>query len=442
MDLQLNDRVELEPRDINSYGQGVAEVNGLVVFCDGLLPGDHAIGRIKRLKKHYACAELEFLKKASRMRRQPFCSLFDYCGGCSLQHMNYPAQLIWKRQHVVDQLIRLGNFAENRIEEITKTTIGMEHPYYYRNKSQFAVAGPSGAVEIGFFRRGSHQICDGAVCGIVSPPADIARTVLRRHMETYQIAGYDEKAHRGLVRHLLVRTTCDHRSVLVCPVLNGDVLPAMDRWMADLKQDLAEKGHALESVYVNVQKKRGNTILSTDFRHIAGEPYIYERIGDIRYRISPASFFQINTVQTAALYKEVQRLADLKASEIVLDLYCGTGAIGLQLAAHAKQVIGNDVVAPAIADAQINAKMNGIDNASFYVGPAETVIPRLYDEGIQADCVVVDPPRKGCDRELLATILEMAPSKMIYVSCNPATLARDLRILADGGFKLQAVQPV
>lgn len=442
MRLDVDDLVVLSPRDINTFGQGVAEVDGMVIFCDGLLPGDRATCRIISCKKSYARAVIETLHTLSSYRREPFCSLFGSCGGCSLQHMDYAAQLQWKGDHVIDQLVHIGHFDKLTVRSITRPTIGMEDPFYYRNKSQFAVAGPAGHPQLGFYRRGSHTVCDGEVCKIGSPAADVARATLRRHMKRYRIPGYDEVGHRGLVRHLLVRTADDHRSVMVCPVLNGENLPEMDRWVNDLEQALAATGCALDSVFINVHKKRGNTILGSDFRHVSGSPYIEEAIRGIIYRISPASFFQINTTQTAVLYKEVIKFADLSPTETALDLYCGTGSIGLQLADQAKRVFGNEVVASAVADARINAEINGINNASFSIGLAEEVIPTLYEEGLRGDCVVVDPPRKGCDKKLLDTILTMLPERLIYVSCNPATLARDLRILADGGFKLQAVQSV
>lgn len=494
--MEIESILRLSPRDINQFGQGVAEWNGRVIFVDGLLPGDTADCRITDLRSNYGVARPVKMIEPSPDRRAPFCPLFPACGGCTLQHLDYAAQLRWKRHQVVSALTRIGGFDGTRVEQWVGPVKGMAEPMAYRNKVQFpvgvcgaeaakttetteatATAGTMGAVgtagtavpegaaaesaaalaslmvssvephpapavpAIGFYQMGSHRICDGDSCPIGHPAADLVRRSLREHMVRHCIPAYDERQERGLVRHVLIRVGFETRQVMVCPVLTADALPCADEWIAGLSADLSAVGFSLTSVYFNINARPGNRVLSDDYRLIWGAPRLSETLLGLTHAISPASFFQVNPLQTAVLYTEVLRAAALQPDETAFDVYCGTGSIALQLARHCRQVIGNELIPQAVADAEANARLNGIENVRFYAGRAEAVIPKLCVEGLRADCAVVDPPRKGCDERLLRTLLDMVPERLVYVSCNPATLARDLKVLA-GRFEPVSVQPV
>lgn len=501
--IKPHQQLELHAHGLNQHGQGVARLDGdgLVVFVDGLLPGETALCRIRDVRSNYAVADLIQLTTPSPDRVQPFCNLYESCGGCALQHLDYSAQLALKRQTVRDALIRIGGFAPDLVEGIVQPTAGMEDPLHYRNKVQFPV-GPSLPVssaaragsdsprtvtdpgtsavtaatrrsstppadhcssafstatrrsstppathpgpgpQIGFYQRGSHDICDGDRCDIGHPAADLVRALTRRHMADHNIPAYDEQTGRGLVRHIMVRAGFTTGQIMVCLVLTSPDLPAQDSWLSSLNTAIREAGLQLASVWLNINRRRGNRILGDRFIKLHGADHIEDVLLGIRYRISPASFFQVNPHQTEVLYTKALDAASLRPIDTVFDLYCGTGSISLALAQRCQRVIGNEIVEAAVEDARANALANGIINAEFYAGKAEEVIPRLYAEGARADCVVVDPPRKGCDSRLLKTIIDMAPSRLVYVSCDPATLARDLRILADGGFVLRSVEPV
>lgn len=498
--MEIESILRLSPRDINQFGQGVAEWNGRVIFVDDLLPGDTADCRITDLRSNYGVAQPVQIIELSPDRRTPFCPLFQACGGCTLQHLDYAAQLRWKHRQVIDALTRIGGFDETRFKQMVQPVKGMTEPVAYRNKVQFPVgvegAGTRGtaaaigatasgktvaltgadvssvtelvtesvmesvtesaaasvessaephlyptAPAIGFYQMGSHRICDGDSCPIGHPAADLVRRSLREHMVRHCIPAYDERRQQGLVRHVLIRVGFETGAVMVCPVLTAGVMPGANEWITGLAADLSAAGFRLVSVYFNINIRPGNRILSDDYRLIWGAPRLSETLLGLTHAISPASFFQVNPLQTAVLYTEVLRAAALQPDETAFDVYCGTGSIALQLARHCRQVIGNELISQAVADAEANARLNGIENVRFYAGRAEAVIPKLYVEGLRADCAVVDPPRKGCDERLLRTLLDMVPERLVYVSCNPATLARDLKVLA-GRFEPVSVQPV
>ncbi len=459
--------IELTAADLNLSGQGVARRDGMVYFVNGLLLGETAPCRLLDRRKNYAVAEpaakpqtaaahsrqsrprsakTSLLPKdgtssfsPSPDRVEPACSLFPACGGCDLQHLTYEAELRWKQKQVFDALVRIGSFAEKTVLDLLAPVIGMAEPVAYRNKMQFPVT----AKGIGFYQKGSRSVVDGACCPAGLPPADLVRDSFRNYMKRFSLSTYDGAIGLGLVRHLLVRVGERTRECMVCPIVTEPDMPGLGEWLSDLNGRLKTIGYSLTSAFININRDRRNRILGREFRHCFGSDVIYEEVGGIRYRISPASFFQVNTKQAEVLFKQVVKFAGVRPTDTVFDLYGGTGSIALQLAGFCQQVIGNEMVEAAVEDARKNARDNGILNARFVTGKAEAVVPDLYREGVRADVVVVDPPRKGCDGALLDTLCKMQPRRLVYVSCNPATLARDLKILADeGSFQLERVQPV
>lgn len=350
-------------------------------------------------------------------------------------HMDYKKQLEYKEDKVRNCLSRIGGFKNIPMEPIC----GMDQPYYYRNKSQVPVGrDKDGKINIGFYAGRTHHIIDTDHCYISAEVNTPIIKYLRSFIEKHKIEPYDEVNHTGLLRHILIRVGYSSGEVMVCLVINGKDIPHKKELIQGLR-----KIPGMKSICLNVNTSKTNAILGDQIIKVWGEPYIIDSIGNVKYQISPLSFFQVNPIQTEKLYNIALDYADLNGDEVVWDLYCGIGTISLFLAQRAKQVYGVEIIPQAIEDAKTNAKINNINNAKFYVGAAEEVLPRKYKEdNIKADVIVVDPPRKGCDESLLATILDMAPEKIVYVSCNPATLARDLKYLADGGYELKKVKPV
>ncbi len=426
---------------LSQEGQGVGRAEGLVVFVDGLVPGDRAQVRAVRTTPRYAMAVPERLLEPSPDRIAPFCADYDRCGGCALQHLAYPAQLSEKRRMVVDALARIGGVAD--ADTLVAPAIGMENPFDYRAKVQLPVAGSTEHPLIGFFARGSHDVVDAAECRVQHPVGDAVRDAVRAWMTAHAIAPYDERRHVGLLRHVVVRVGFATGQVMVGLVTNGSDLPAIPALVIGLETAVARfAGMKLESVFLDANTARTNVVLGGDVRILHGRPFIEERLSGLRFRISPLAFFQVNPKQTEALYAAVVDAAGLTGSETVYDLYCGTGAISLFLARRSARVVGIESVAPAVEDARANAVLNGLDNLEFVVGEAESIVPERYARGERADVVVVDPPRKGCDPRLLDTLSEMAPERIVYVSCNPATLARDVARLAETGYRVDTVTPV
>ena len=440
---------EVTIKSLNHSGQGVCHIDGKVCFVDKALPGDRLSIRLIEEKQSYATAEIADVIEASVDRIEPHCPLADRCGGCQLQHLAYPAQLHWKRQSVIDQLTHITGLDREQAEALCAETLASPDKWAYRNKVSFPVGGTVTNPEIGFFEPRSHRIVDGDVCPVQPEVSNRLRSIVRQWLIRHQIEPYNEVNHSGILRHIMTRVGFATREAMLVLVLNTDSCPEKLReaiesdLISEVKKACRELSFAFKSFYLNYQPKAGNLILGRHFELIWGDEFIYEELLGLRYRISPGSFFQINPAQTVQLYQEALRAADLQGHEQVYDLYCGTGSISLLLAKYAKSVIGIELFPAAIIDAKANAEINAIGNASFYTGAAEKVVPQLYKKGHMADVVVVDPPRKGCDAKLLSTMLDMAPRKIVYVSCNPATLARDLKILlADGIYKLNSVQPV
>ena len=433
--MNKNDRIEITIEDIGSEGEGIGKFEGYTLFVKDTVMGDRALVQVMKTGKTYGYARLLKLIKPSEFRVEPRCSIADKCGGCQLQHVDYQKQLEYKENKVRNCLTRIGGFRDFTMEPIS----GMEEPYYYRNKSQFPVGrNKDGSIAIGFYAGRTHSIIDTKHCYISAKLNIEILSFLRSFIEKYNIEPYVEETHKGLLRHILTRVGYSTGEIMVCLVINGKEIPYKDELIQGL-----QKIEGMKSICLNVNKEQTNVILGEKVISLWGETYITDRIGAIQYRISPLSFYQVNPVQTKKLYDVALEYADLHGDEVVWDLYCGIGTISLFLAQKAKKVYGVEIIPQTIEDAITNAQINEIENAEFFVGAAEEVLPRKYkEEKIYADVIVVDPPRKGCEQSLLDTILTMAPKRVVYVSCDPATLARDLKYLCEKDYELSKVKAV
>lgn len=455
--MNKNEEYVVSIDDITSEGDGVGRIEGYALFIKDALIGDKVRVKIMKAKKSYAFARLLEILEPSPFRVEPRCNIARQCGGCQLQHLDYQKQLEYKQNKVKNCLERIGKFqvkeskdenqsnpdnsnqghTSNHIE--MQPIMGMEDPFYYRNKAQFPVGtDKDGKIVTGFYANRTHSIIDTAHCYIQSEINEDILTIIREFLTKHKIPTYEETTHTGLVRHILTRVGYTTGEIMVCLILNGNKLPKQEELIENLTQI---KG--MKSICLNVNKEKTNVILGSKVIPIWGQDYITDAIGDVKYQISPLSFYQVNPDQTRNLYETALSYADLHGDEIVWDLYCGIGTISLFLAKKAKAVYGVEIVPEAIADAKKNAELNSIENATFFVGAAEEIMPSKYkEEHIVADVVVVDPPRKGCDASLLDTIVQMGPKKVVYVSCDPATLARDLRYLADRGYQVVKARAV
>ncbi|MCT4662968.1 MAG: 23S rRNA (uracil(1939)-C(5))-methyltransferase RlmD [Tissierellales bacterium] len=419
--------------DLSHQATGVAKKDNYTIFVEGAIPGDRVEAKIIKAKKNYAVARCMKIVEPSKHRREPICPIANICGGCQIMNIDYAEQLRLKKERVKQELRR------NNLEHIeVLDTLGMAEPYYYRNKAQFPVGERKGKLEIGFYKPQSHDIVDTKHCYIQHEINDKIIDIIRFFMEMYQIPAYDEVHQRGLVRHIITKTSFKTRDVMLILVINGSELPHSEE-LIDL---LTQRVEQIKSIQININEKNTNVILGNKTVKIYGEDQLIDYIGDLSFVISPESFFQVNPLQTEVLYQKALEKAGLTGEETVYDLYCGIGSISLFLAQKAKKVYGIEVVKQAIENARENARRNGIENAEFYLGTAEEVFPKLYKEGKKADVVVVDPPRKGCDEAVLDTIVEMNPEKVVYVSCNPASLARDIAYLMEKGYVAEEIQPV
>ncbi len=427
-----NDQIEINIEDIGTDGEGIGKVEGYTLFVKDTVMGDLALVQVMKSGKTYGYARLIRLISPSPYRTKPRCPISAKCGGCQLQHITYQKQLEFKENKVRNCLTRIGGFTDYTMDAIC----GMEEPYYYRNKSQFPVGyNKDGSTAIGFYAGRTHSIIDTEHCYIGAEINTDILKIIRKFLTEYHIEPYQEEAHKGLLRHILTRVGYSTGEIMVCLVINGSKLPHQDQLIAELR-----KLPGMKSICLNVNKEKTNVILGEKVITLWGEPFITDRIGTVNYRISAQSFYQVNPVQTKKLYDIALEYAGLHGDETVWDLYCGIGTISLFLAQMAKKVYGVEIIPQAIEDARTNARINGIENVEFYTGAAEEVLPRAYrEEKIYADVIVVDPPRKGCEKSLLDTILAMAPKRIVYVSCDPATLARDLKYLCEKDYKLERV---
>ena len=495
MSLEKNQEYEITIEDIGNEGEGIGHIDGMAVFVKDAVPGDVARIRIIKAKKNYAYARLMEILIPSVDRVEPICPHARQCGGCSIMQLRYEKQLEWKQSKVLNCLKRIGGIAdvESKMEpiigmgsvcfnesgdDLCKETDGQENNILgdekmsevkesfpairYRNKAQFPVRkDKDGHTVIGFYAGRTHHVIDTDVCYLQAPVNDEIIRRLRSFMKRYQVEPYDEEHHSGLVRHILTRVGKKTGEIMVCVIINGKELIGQ----FPLKQEGAEplRGHAsgkngkyanveqelvacltdipgMTSISLNVNQDKTNRILGIHCRTIWGRDTITDYIGNVKYQINPLSFYQVNPEQTEKLYRKALEYADLHGDETVWDLYCGIGTISLFLAQKAKKVMGVEIIPEAIDDARKNAKMNGFDNVEFFVGKAEEVLPEQYKKyGVYADVIVVDPPRKGCDEVALDTMITMAPKKIVYVSCDPATLARDVKVLVAAGYEVEKV---
>ena len=434
MEIKKNDILTVEITDTGIEGEGIGKTDGFILFVKDAVIGDTVQVKVMKAKKNYAYAKLEKVLVPSPFRVQPPCPFHRQCGGCQLQPLSYEKQLEFKQNKIRNNLIRIGGFSPEHIDACMEPIIGMEDPWHYRNKAQFPFGyDKEGNVVTGFYAGRSHNIIANTDCALgVEENKTVLETILA-YMKKYGVSAYDETSGKGLIRHVLIRKGFASGQLMACVVINGNKLPE--------EKALAEelwKIPGMTSVSINVNTERTNVILGKKVRVLKGEEKIEDTIGDVVFRISPLSFYQVNPIQTKKLYGQALEYAGLTGEETVWDLYCGIGTISLFLAKKAKKVYGVEIVPEAIADAKQNAARNGITNAEFFVGKAEEVLPQKYEEeGVYADVIVVDPPRKGCDEKCLETMVRMRPERIVYVSCDSATLARDLKYLGEMGYEVR-----
>lgn len=442
-----NDRVTVTIEDMGMDGEGIGKADGYTLFIKDAVIGDLVEAKIMKAKKNYAYARLEKVLKPSPFRVKPLCNYARVCGGCQLQAVSYEEQLRFKERKIFRDLVHIGGFSEEEIEKVMEPVVGMETPFYYRNKAQYPIGtDKEGKPVAGFYAGRTHSIIANTDCKLgLTINGAILEAVLT-FMEQNHITAYDETLHKGLMRHVLIRCGFATKEIMVCPVINGKDFPKAEEFIdCLLSLDLKEKGEAWEitSICISSNTKDTNVIMGNGFEVLYGKGYITDHIGDVAFRISPLSFYQVNPVQTKKLYEIALDYADLSGSETVWDLYCGIGTISLFLAKKAGKVYGVEIIPQAIENARENAIINRIENVEFFVGKAEEVLPEKYErEQIRADVIVVDPPRKGCDEKCLNTIVRMQPKRIVYVSCDPATLARDLKYLRENGYELRRVRGV
>lgn len=432
--VKKNDYIDVEFVDLTHEGQGVAKIDGFPIFVPDGLPGEKANIKILKVKKNYGYGKLIEIKERSPYRVDiPKEEKHKY-GGCQLHHMSYEGQLHFKQNLVEQTLARIGKLQDVTIHPI----IGMDEPFHYRNKAQVPVGEKDGRLISGFFKPRTHEIIDTDESVIHIEAINRAIRVVKGICNDLEIKAYNEEGHTGVLRHIMARYGKQTDELMIVLVTRTEKLPHQEAIVKKIVEALPN----VKSIVQNINPKRTNVILGEKNKLIWGREVIYDYIGNIQFAISPLSFYQVNPVQTKVLYEKALEYAQLTGNEVVVDAYCGIGTISLFLAQKARKVYGVEIVPDAIEDAKKNAKLNGITNVEFAAGEAETVIPKWAEAGIHPDVVVVDPPRKGCDQTLLQTIMEMKPKRVVYVSCNPATLARDLQILESGGYKTIEVQPV
>lgn len=475
---QKNMELELWIEDMSVDGEGIGKADGVAFFVKDAVVGDKVRIKILKMKKRYGYGRLLQVLEPSPYRVQPLCKSYRQCGGCQVQALDYAQQLKYKEKKVWDSLSRIGGFDLKKEQGILfHPIIGMEEPFFYRNKAQFPIGtDKDGKIVTGFYAARSHQIIPNRKCFLGVDINEKILDIVIDFMQEYHILPYDEVARKGLVRHVLIRYGFATKEIMVCLVINGRNLPHADKLVERLRT-LA----GMTSIVLNVNERNTNVILGEEIICLWGKAYITDYIGDVKYQISPLSFYQVNPVQTKKLYETALDYAGLSGEEAVWDLYCGIGTISLFLAQKAKHVYGVEIVEAAIADAKNNARINGIDNVTFLVGKAEEVLPEYYERGVseieqsllpedseenvqegkigfqekencvpkvqagdmsRPEVIVIDPPRKGCDEKCLETILKMKPERVVYVSCNPATLARDLKYLCEKDYEIKEVQPV
>ncbi|SEN94666.1 23S rRNA m(5)U-1939 methyltransferase [Terribacillus saccharophilus] len=433
--VEKNQTIELTFEDLTHDGDGVGKVDGYPLFVPYALPGETAQVKVIKTKKNFGFGKLMEITKPSPARVEPPCNVYIQCGGCQLQHMSYQLQLEMKQKQVQNAMKKIGHLEHVPVHP----ALGMDDPWRYRNKIQIPTAERNGEMITGFYRKRSHDIIeDMETCVIQDEVNDRMVEAVRRIASRLGISAYNEETHRGDLRHIMVRTGQQTNETMIVLVTRMNELPYAKELVAELHETYPQ----IKSIVQNINKERTNVILGRKTKLLWGEEYIYDTIGDIKFAISAQSFYQVNPAQTKVLYDQALAYANLSGNETVIDAYSGIGTISLFLAQKAKKVYGVEIVPQAVSDAKMNAKLNHMDNAEFYVGKAEEVMPWWKAQGLNPDVIVVDPPRKGCEEDLLQAMIDMKPKRIVYVSCNPSTLARDLRFLEDGGFETKQVQPV
>ena len=443
--MNKNEKIIVTIEDIGVNGEGIGKVEGYTLFVKDAIIGDTVEAVITKPKKTYAYAKMINIIEPSEHRVVAKCPVARQCGGCQIQELSYEAQLEFKNKKVRGNLERIGGFSPELLDEIMEPICGMAEPFYYRNKAQFPIGtDKEGKIVTGFYAGRTHQIIPNTDCALGVPVNREILQLILDYMNECHVTAYSEETGRGLVRHVLIRYGFKTKEIMVCLVVNGDNLPHSEKLV-----DKLAKIEGMTSITYSVNRENTNVIMGKEIGLLWGQGYITDYIGDVKYQISPLSFFQVNPVQTEKLYGLALEYADLKGEETVWDLYCGIGTISLFLAQKAKKVYGVEIVPQAIKDARNNAKINGIENAEFFVGKAEEVLPEYYaqyerEQGKRAyaDVIVVDPPRKGCDEMLLQTMVQMQPERIVYVSCDSATLARDLKYLCENGYEMKKCRAV
>lgn len=429
-----NQEYEVLIQDLASKGQGVGKVNNFTVFVPYTIPGETVKVKILKVKSSYAYGKAIEVINNSEERIEPKCDVFTKCGGCMMQHILYNKQLDYKRNIVKNALEKIGKVENINVNKV----IGMENCYEYRNKIQLPVKkNYNEEINIGFYAPKSHRVIEPEKCYLQKRETDKLIKIIRNWIHENNISVYDEKTGKGLVRHIFIRMGFNTNELMLCLVINGTKLQNNK----ELVNRIIKEYDNIKSILLNINTKKTNVILGEKNILLWGRPFIYEKLKDYIFKISPNSFFQVNTLQAEKLYDEVVKMGDFKKDDIVYDLYCGTGTIALYISKYAGKVVGVEFVEDAVKDANKNKKLNNVNNVEFYKGNVEDVVPKLIKENVKANKIIVDPPRKGCDAKLLDTITCINPERIIYVSCNPSTLARDLDILISKGYKVKEVQP-
>ena len=433
--LNKNEIYTAEITDYTAEGSGVCRIDGIAVFVPSSAVGDIAEVKILKNAKSYAYGKLEKLIKPSENRVCPGCDVYGRCGGCSFRHISYSSELAFKQKRVYDALTRIGGVNG----ELIGTIIGSEKSENYRNKAQFPVTkDKDGHIRAGFFAPRSHRIIPNEECRLQAEVFSKAVNLFIEWAEKYGISPYDEASHTGVLRHIYLRYAEKTGQLMVCAVINAKGMKHEAELVGILRGGIPE----LASVVINVNTEKTNVITGRECRTIYGSGYITDELCGLRFRISPLSFYQVNRAQAERLYTIAAGLSDLSADETLIDMYCGTGTIGLTMADRVRTLIGAEIVPQAIEDAKINAAENNITNAEFICADASAAASALAQRGIRPDCVILDPPRKGCDGSLIDTVSAMSPKRIVYVSCDPATLARDVKLFSEHGFMLQKAIPV
>ena len=426
--------IELKVTGLGSSGEGVGKFEGFAIFAKGALTGEVVKVQLTQVKKTYALGKVVEILKASQERVKPICPIYEACGGCQLQHLSYAGQLREKQQQVKDALTRIGHLTNTEV----LPTLGADNPLYYRNKMQFPVSELKGRLEIGCFAEATHRVVDVDNCYIQKEKNNAIIPVVREWMKKYKISAYDEDKQKGIVRHVMGRVGVHTGEVMVVLVTATNDVPHIKELVKMLKAEVP----GVKSVVQNINKRHTNVILGEKTRLVAGKETIKDKVGTLKFNISSQSFFQVNSEQAEKLYNKAMEYAALTGEETVVDVYCGTGTITLFLAKHARQVYGIEIIPSAIEDAKKNAQDNHCGNANFILGDAAQKMPELVARGVKPDVVLLDPPRAGCEERVLASIVAVKPKRIVYVSCNPASLARDAAYLNKHGYAVLKAQPV